>query len=54
MREDSKRSGKFVESMASGCYCSFVLVESEPHVSEHGAAPSLPDSSFTSIVGKER
>src|SRR6266446_5925921 len=42
----------FVESMASGCYCSVVLVDPSRTCLEHGAAPSLPDSFVTSIVGR--
>jgi formate hydrogenlyase transcriptional activator len=43
---------QFVESMASGCYCSVVLVDPSGTCLEHGAAPSLPDSFVTSIVGR--
>ena len=43
---------QFVESMASGCYCSVVLVDPSRTCLEHGAAPSLPDSFVTSIVGR--
>ena len=43
---------QFVESMASGCYCSVVLVDPGGTCLEHGAAPSLPDSFVTSIVGR--
>ena len=41
-----------VESTASGCYCSVVLVDSSGTHLEHGAAPSLPGSFITSIVGR--
>ncbi len=43
---------QFVESMTSGCYCSVVLVDPGGTRLEHGAAPSLPDSFVTSIVGR--
>jgi len=43
---------QFVESMASGCYCSVVLIDPSGTCLEHGAAPSLPDSFVTSIVGR--
>ena len=43
---------QFVESMTSGCYCSVVLVDPSGTRLEHGAAPSLPDSFVTSIVGR--
>ena len=43
---------QFVESMASGCYCSIVLIDPSGTCLEHGAAPSLPDSFVTSIVGR--
>jgi PAS domain S-box-containing protein len=42
----------FVERMTSGCYCSVVLVDPSGTRLEHGAAPSLPDSFVTSIVGR--
>ncbi len=40
-----------VESTANGSYCSVVLVDPTGTRLEHGAAPSLPDSFTTSIVG---
>ena len=43
---------QFIESTTSGCYCSVVLVDSSGTRLEHGAAPSLPDSFVTSIVGR--
>jgi PAS domain S-box-containing protein len=43
---------QLVESMASGCYCSVVLVDASGARLEHGAAPSLPASFTTSIVGR--
>src|SRR5246500_847479 len=43
---------QFVESMTGGCYCSVVLVDPSGTRLEHGAAPSLPDSFVTSIVGR--
>src|SRR5258707_1106101 len=42
----------FVESTASGCYCSVVLVDPSGTHLEYGAAPSLPASFITSIVGR--
>jgi len=42
----------FVESTASGCYCSVVLVDPSGTHLEHGAAPSLPASFITSIIGR--
>lgn len=41
-----------VESTASGCYCSVVLVDERGACLEHGAAPSLPESFISSIVGR--
>jgi PAS domain-containing protein len=41
-----------VESTASGCYCSVVLVDPSGTRLEHGAAPSLPASFITSIIGR--
>jgi PAS domain S-box-containing protein len=41
-----------VESTASGCYCSVVLVDPTGTHLEHGAAPSLPPSFITSIIGR--
>src|ERR1700745_1551033 len=43
---------QFVERMTSGCYCSVVLVDPSGTRLEHGAAPNLPDSFVTSIVGR--
>src|SRR3984893_2890079 len=43
---------QFVESATSGCYCSIVLVDPTGTRLEHGAAPSLPASFITSIVGR--
>jgi len=42
----------FVESTASGCYCSVVLVDPSGTHLEYGAAPSLPASFITSIIGR--
>jgi PAS domain S-box-containing protein len=42
----------FVESTASGCYCSVVLVDPSGTHLEHGAAPSLPASFINSIIGR--
>ncbi len=41
-----------VESTASGCYCSVVLVDPSGTRLEHGAAPSLPASFVNSIIGR--
>ena len=43
---------QFVESAARGCYCSVVLVDPTGTRLEHGAAPSLPASFITSIIGR--
>ncbi len=43
---------RFVESATSGCYCSVVLVDPSGTRLEHGAAPSLPASFITSIIGR--
>jgi PAS domain S-box-containing protein len=43
---------QLVESTAGECYCSVVLVDSSGTRLEHGAAPSLPASYITSIVGR--
>jgi len=43
---------QFVESATSGCYCSIVLVDTAGTRLEHGAAPSLPASFITSIIGR--
>jgi PAS domain S-box-containing protein len=41
-----------VEDTASGCYCSVVLVDPSGTRLEHGAAPSLPASFISSIIGR--
>ena len=43
---------RLVERTASGCYCSVVLVDSSGTRLEHGAAPSLPATFITSIIGR--
>ena len=43
---------QLVESTASGCYCSVVLVDPTGTRLEHGAAPSLPASFINSIIGR--
>src|ERR1700681_4918790 len=43
---------QFVESATSECYCSVVLIDPTGTRLEHGAAPSLPASFITSIVGR--
>jgi len=43
---------RLVEDVAKGCYCSVVLVDRSGTRLEHGAAPSLPASFITSIVGR--
>ena len=43
---------QLVESTTSGCYCSVVLVDPSGTRLEHGAAPSLPASFITSIIGR--
>jgi PAS domain S-box-containing protein len=43
---------RLVESMASGCYCSVVLVDPTGTRLEHGVAPSLPASYIDSINGR--
>src|ERR1700692_3522570 len=43
---------QFVESATSRCYCSVVLVDPTGTRLEHGAAPSLPASFITSIIGR--
>src|SRR5215475_2319535 len=43
---------RLVESTADGCYCSVVLVDQSGTRLEHGAAPSLPASFITSIIGR--
>ena len=41
-----------VESTTTGCHCSVVLIDPSGTRLEHGAAPSLPASFITSIVGR--
>ena len=41
-----------VEATAAGCYCSVVLVDPTGTHLENGAAPSLPASFITSIIGR--
>jgi PAS domain S-box-containing protein len=41
-----------VENTVNGCYCSVVLVDPSCTRLEHGAAPSLPVSFITSIIGR--
>jgi PAS domain S-box-containing protein len=43
---------QLVESTAGECYCSVVLVDPSGTRLEHGAAPSLPASFITSIIGR--
>jgi PAS domain S-box-containing protein len=43
---------RLVESTASGCYCSVVLVDPRGTRLEHGIAPSLPASFINSIIGR--
>src|SRR6267154_6456071 len=43
---------QFVESATTGCHCSVVLIDPSGTRLEHGAAPSLPASFITSIVGR--
>src|SRR5712691_6890323 len=43
---------QFVENTAGGCYCSVVLVDPSGTHLEHGAAPSLPASFITSVIGR--
>ena len=43
---------RLVETTASGCYCSVVLIDPSGTRLEHGAAPSLPASFVTSIIGR--
>ena len=43
---------RLVESTASGCYCSVVLIDRSGTRLEHGAAPSLPNSFIRSIIGR--
>jgi PAS domain S-box-containing protein len=41
-----------VEDTAGDCYCSVVLIDASGTRLEHGAAPSLPESFVSSIVGR--
>jgi PAS domain S-box-containing protein len=41
-----------VEDTATGCYCSVVLIDPTGARLEHGAAPSLPGSFVSSIIGR--
>ena len=43
---------QLVESTGDGCYCSVVLVDPSGTRLEHGAAPSLPASFISSIIGR--
>ena len=43
---------QLVENTTTGCYCSVALVDATGARLEHGAAPSLPASFITSIVGR--
>jgi PAS domain S-box-containing protein len=43
---------RLVESTATGCHCSVVLVDQSGTRLEHGAAPSLPASFIASIIGR--
>jgi PAS domain S-box-containing protein len=43
---------QLVESSASGCYCSVVLVDPSGTRIEHGAGPSLPASYIASLNGR--
>jgi len=43
---------RLVEDTTTGCYCSVVLVDLTGTHLEHGAAPSLPASFITSIIGR--
>lgn len=43
---------RLVEQSAIGCYCSVVLIDPNGTRLENGAAPSLPASFITSIVGR--
>jgi len=43
---------RLVERVATGCYCSVVLVDSSGARLEHGAAPTLPASFIGSIIGR--
>jgi PAS domain S-box-containing protein len=41
-----------VEDTAGGCYCSVVLIDATGARLEHGAAPNLPGSFVSSIIGR--
>jgi PAS domain S-box-containing protein len=41
-----------VEDTAGNCYCSVVLIDAGGTRLEHGAAPSLPESFVSSIIGR--
>jgi PAS domain S-box-containing protein len=43
---------RLVETTAGGCYCSVVLIDPSGTRLAHGAAPSLPVSFVTSIIGR--
>jgi PAS domain S-box-containing protein len=43
----------FVQDTAGECYCSVVLLDAVGKRLEHGAAPSLPASFITAIIGRE-
>ena len=43
---------QLVEDTAAGCFCSVVLIDPSGTRLEHGAAPSLPESFVSSIVGR--
>ena len=43
---------RFVESIASRCYCSVVLIDASGTRLENGAAPSLPASFLASTIGR--
>jgi PAS domain S-box-containing protein len=43
---------QLVEETSVGCYCSIVLVDQSGMRLENGAAPSLPESFVTSVVGR--
>jgi len=43
---------RLIESTASGCYCSVLLVDPSGTRVEHGAAPSLPASYLNACIGQ--
>jgi signal transduction histidine kinase len=43
---------RLIEDTVGNCYCSVVLVDPSGKHLEHGAAPSLPASFITSIIGR--